>query len=44
MKDASGHLVSKGPVRQNYKVNLVIFKTNQVRYVTKSLRRLAPKI
>ena len=34
----------KRPVRQNYKMNLVTPKTNQVRYGTKSLRSLAPKI
>ena len=31
-------------VRQNYKMNLVTPKTKQVRYGTKSLRSLAPKI
>ena len=35
---------NKRPVRQTYKMNLVTPKTNQVRYGTKSLRRLAPKI
>ena len=35
---------NKRPVRQNYKMNLVTPKTNQVRYETKSLRSLAPKI
>ena len=34
----------KGTVRENYKINLVTPKTNQVRYETKSLRSLVPKI
>ena len=35
---------NKRPVRQKYKMNVVTPKTNQVRYGTKSLRSLAPKI
>ena len=35
---------NKRAVRQNYKMNLVTPKTNQVRYGNKSLRSLAPKI
>ena len=36
---------NKRPVKQNYKMNLVTpLKTNQVRYGTKSLRSLAPKV
>ena len=37
-------ILNKRPVRQNYKMNIVTHKTNQVRYGTKSLRKLAPKI
>ena len=45
MKDIFERSVSnKRPVRQNYKMNLVTLKTNKVRYGTKSLRSLAPKI
>ena len=45
MKEIFERSVSnKRPVRQNYKMNLVTPKTNQVRYGTKSLRSLAPKI
>ena len=45
MKEIFERSVSnKRPVRQNYKINLVIPKANLVRYETKSLRRLASKI
>ena len=45
MKEIFEHSVSnKIPVRQNCKMNLVTPKTNQVRYGTKSLRNLTPKI
>ena len=45
MKQIFEHSVSnKRPVIQNYKMNLVTPKTNQVRYGTKSLKSLAPKI
>ena len=35
---------NKRPVRNNYKMNLVTRKTNQVRHGTKSLRSLAPEM
>ena len=45
MKEIFQRYVSnKRPVRQNYKMNLVTPKTNQVRYGTKGLRKLVPKI
>ena len=45
MKEIFERSVSnKKPVRQNCKMNLVTPKTNQVRYGTKGLRSLAPKI
>ena len=45
MKEIYEHSVSnKKPVRQNYKINLATPKKNKVRYGTKSLRSLAPKI
>ena len=45
MKEIFERSVSnKKPVRQNFKINHVTPKTNQVRYGTKSLRSLAPKI
>ena len=45
MKDIFERYVSnERPLIQNYKMNLVTPKANQVRYGTKSLRSLAPKI
>ena len=45
MKEIFERSVSnKRPVRQNYKMNLVTPKANQIRYGTKSLSSLAPKI
>ena len=45
MKEISERSVSKKRSdRQNYKMDLVTSKTNQVRYGTKSLRSLVPKI
>ena len=45
IKDIFERSVSnKRPVRQNYKMNLVTPKINQVKYGTKNLRRLVPKI
>ena len=35
---------SNGPVREKYRLNLNVPKTNQVRFGSKSLRNLAPKI
>ena len=44
MKELFQIRITNRPVRENYLFNMFAPKTNQVKYGTKSLRNLAPKI
>ena len=44
MKELFQLRITNRPVRENYLLNMFVPKTNQVKYGTKSLRNLAPKI
>ena len=44
MKELFQLRITNRPVRENYLFNMFVPKTNQVKYGTKSLRNLAPKI
>ena len=44
MKELFQLRITNRPVRENYLFNMFVHKTNQVKYGTKSLRNLAPKI